>query len=230
MSAAWPRIATRAHALARPRFAVPFAVGVLGFAFLKLGSEVAERETHAFDTRILLALRTTPDDPCGPAWFEAAVMHLSGLGSIAVTVLVAVIATGYALLARRPRLAALIAACAAGTSLLMTALKAWYGRARPSIVTHLDPPGGLSFPSGHSMVGTALYLTLAVIVARSQPEVRLRRYTLAIGVVLAAMIGVSRIYLGVHYPTDVVAGWTAGAICALLCSAIVHVSATDVPP
>lgn len=202
--------------------AVLVAIGVLVVGFLKLGHSVAESKTDAFDRSILLALRAAPDDPLGPRWFEAAVMHLSALGSGAVTGLVAVIAVTFALLARQPRFAALIAVCALGTSALMGVLKGLYNRPRPSVVTHLDPPGGLSFPSGHSMISMALYMTLAMLIARALPDRRLRRYTIGVGGLLAFLIGVSRMYLGVHYPSDVVAGWTVGGAWALLCGTIAY--------
>lgn len=198
------------------------AVGILVVAFLQLGHEVAELETDALDRRILLALRNRPDDPLGPAWVEAGMMHFSALGSGAVTTLVSLIAVIFALLAKRPRFAALIASCALGTSLLMALLKGLYNRPRPTVVTQLDPPGGLSFPSGHSMISMALYMTLAVLISHTLRERRLRRYVIGVGLFLALLIGVSRMYLGVHYPTDVLAGWTAGGAWALICGAIAY--------
>ncbi|MBK9037385.1 MAG: phosphatase PAP2 family protein [Myxococcales bacterium] len=196
------------------------AVGVLALVFAKVGAEVSERATDRLDQRILLALRAAPDDPLGPRWFEAAVVHISALGSGAVTTLIALIAIGYALLAGRPRFAALVAACSLGTVGLMALLKGLYERPRPTIVTQLDPPGGMSFPSGHSMIAMALYMTLAVLVARTLPTARLRRFTIVVGLALTFLIGASRMYLGVHYPTDVIAGWTAGGAWALACGAL----------
>lgn len=196
------------------------AVGALIVAFLVLGSEVAEGETMAFDRAILLALRHTPDDPLGPPAVESAVMHLSALGSGAVAGLVALIAVAYLALAGRRRYALLVAASAVGTELWMTLLKRAYERPRPTVVTHLDPPGGLSFPSGHSMIAVALYLTLAVLIARALPHRRLRVFTVAVGATLALVIGASRVYLGVHYPTDVLAGWTIGLAWALTCGLV----------
>lgn len=198
------------------------AIGVLLLVFLKIGHEVAEAETDAIDRRILLALRATPDDPLGPRWVEAGMMHISALGSGAVTGLVTLIAVVFSLVARRPRFAALVAACSIGVSLLMSGLKDAYGRARPTVVTHLDPPGGLSFPSGHSMISMALYMTLAVLIARVLHVRAQRRFVLGTGLFLAFLIGVSRMYLGVHYPTDVLAGWTIGGAWALLCGLLAY--------
>jgi undecaprenyl-diphosphatase len=196
------------------------AIGVLVLTFLVLGSEVAEGDTAAFDRAILLALRHSPDDPLGSPSFEVAVVHVSALGSGAVTTLVTVIAVSYLALAGRRRFAMLVAVAAAGTELWMTLLKQAYDRPRPTVVTQLDPPGGLSFPSGHSMIAVALYLTLAVLIAGTLPQRRLRSFVVAVGAALALLIGTSRVYLGVHYPTDVLAGWTFGLAWALTCTLV----------
>ena len=90
------------------------------------------------------------------------------------------------------------------------------------MVTHIDPPGGLSFPSGHSMISMALYMTLAILISRALPERALRRFVIGTGLFLTLIIGVSRMYLGVHYPTDVLAGWTAGGAWALVCGALAY--------
>jgi undecaprenyl-diphosphatase len=210
------------------------AIGVLAVVFLKIAHEVSERDTHDLDERILLAFRDAPDDPKGSYKVEAGIMHISALGSGVVTTLVSVLAVGFLWLARRRRYALLVAACALGTAPIMVALKNLYGRERPTVVTHLDPPGGLSFPSGHSMISTALYITLAVMIARTQREHRLRRYIIGAGCLLALMVGLSRMYLGVHYPSDVVAGWTAGLAWAITCSIVAHLlgrrGQVEVPP
>ena len=189
----------------------------LVLAFLKIGHEIGDDSMERFDRAILLAFRASPGDPLGSPGFEAAIMHLSGLGSGAVTGLVTVIAVAFLCLAGRWRFAALVLACALATLLAMWLLKGIYERPRPSIVTAIDPPGDASFPSGHSMISSALYLTLATMIARALPTRRLRVFAVAIGALLTLMIGVSRLYLGVHYPTDVLAGWTVGATLALAC-------------
>jgi len=194
-------------------------IGALIVTFLKIAHEVNEG-TESFDHAILLGLRDAPDDPRGGPGIEAAVMHLSGLGSGAVTTLVAVIAVAFLCLAGRWRYAGVVVACAVGTLLLMLMLKGIYDRPRPTIVTAIDPPGDESFPSGHSMISSALYPTLAVLIARALPTRRLRVFTVACGVFMAGMIGISRLYLGVHYPTDVLAGWTIGCTLALVCAVV----------
>ena len=194
-------------------------IGILVVTFLKIAHEVGEG-TQSFDSTILLALRDTPDDPIGGPGVEAAVMHLSGLGSGAVTALVALISVTFLCLAGRWRYAGLVVAAALGTLLVMMALKGLYDRPRPTIVHAIDPPGDTSFPSGHSMISTALYLTLATLIARALPHRRLRVFTIVVGALLAFIIGTSRLYLGVHYPTDVLAGWTVGCCWALVCGVV----------
>lgn len=193
------------------------AIGVLVLGFLKLASEVREKETMGFDETILLAMRNTPDDPIGSDKFQAAVMHISALGSGAVTSLIVLIVVAFCALAGHKRYALLVFACSVGTGLIMWLLKGVFERERPSIVTHIDPPGGHSFPSGHSMISAALYMTLATLIARTLERRRLKVFVILVGALLTMLVGLSRMYLGVHYPTDVIAGWTAGAIWALIC-------------
>lgn len=191
-------------------------LGVLVVVFLQIADEVTDGDTHEIDNAILLALRNAPDDPIGSYKVEAGVMHISALGSGVVAALITTIVAAYLLLANRIRYALTIIVVAVGTGIVMNVLKPLFERERPTIVTHIDPPGGLSFPSGHSMISAALYLTLAMMISRSLEHRRLRVFAVGTGAFLALLIGFSRVYLGVHYPTDVIAGWTVGAAWALL--------------
>jgi undecaprenyl-diphosphatase len=197
------------------------AIGVLLVIFVEIARAVAGDQTRGFDEAILLALRTAPDDPIGPPSLTAAVMHLSALGSGAVTGLVVLIATVFFALAGRWRYALLMLACSLGTLAGMVLFKGVFERARPTVVMHIDPPGGHSFPSGHSMISAALYLTLAVLIARTMTRRRLRAYVVAAGALLTMLVGFTRLYLGVHYPTDVLAGWTLGALLAIASGLVV---------
>ena len=198
------------------------AIGVLILLFLALADEVTELDTQKIDEAILLALRTAPDDPIGSSKVEAAMMHISALGSGVVTGLIVVLTTVFFVLAGHWRYATLLVACSAGVGVVMTLLKGLFERARPTVVTHIDPPGGMSFPSGHSMISAALYMTLAVMIARTLDQRRLRVYVVACGAFLAMLIGFTRVYLGVHYPSDVLAGWTLGLTWALICGLVVR--------
>lgn len=198
------------------------AIGVLILLFLKLASEVSELETQKLDEAILLALRRAPDDPIGSYKVEAAMMHISALGSGVVTGLIVLLTSVFFVLGGHWRYASLLVACSVGAGIVMTLLKGLFERARPTVVTHIDPPGGMSFPSGHSMISAALYMTLAVMIARTLEQRRLRVYVVASGAFLAMLIGFTRVYLGVHYPSDVLAGWTLGLTWALICGLVVR--------
>ncbi len=198
------------------------AVGLLAIVFLKIGEEVSEGATARLDRAILLAFRNSPSDPIGSFAIQAAVINLSALGSAAVMILIVIIASLYFALSGNGRYGLLLMGCATGTFIGMYLLKGFYERARPSVVTHLTENNDLSFPSGHSMISAAVYLTLSVVIARALPTRRLRVFSVATGAFLTMLIGLSRIYLGVHYPTDVLAGWTAGAAWALCCGLILR--------
>jgi undecaprenyl-diphosphatase len=197
-------------------------IGILVLAFIAIADEVTELSTQSFDEAILLALRAAPNDPLGPYEVEAAVMHISALGSGVVTTLIVLVVTGFFVLAGHWRYAGLVVASSVGCAVVMSLLKGLFERARPTVVTHLDPPGGLSFPSGHSTISAALYMTLAVLIARTLDQRRLRVYVVCMGVLMMVLVGVSRLYLGVHYPTDVLAGWTLGLTWALICGLVVR--------
>lgn len=209
------------------------AIGVLVLVFIGIADEVTEGSTRRFDEAVLLAFRAAPDDPLGSLVVENGIMHLSALGSGVVTGLIVLVVTGYFLLAGHWRYAGLMVACSVGGGLVISLLKGLFERPRPTVVTHIDPPGGLSFPSGHSTISAALYLTLAVLIARTLERRRLRVYVVAVGVGMMLLVGITRIYLGVHYPTDVLAGWTVGITWALICGTVVRQlgkrGAADVP-
>ncbi|MBM3856033.1 MAG: phosphatase PAP2 family protein, partial [Verrucomicrobia bacterium] len=100
---------------------------------------------------------------------------------------------------------------------LSTMLKYFFGRPRPDVVPHLSPAALASFPSGHSMLSAIVYLALGTLLARLVSEMRLKLYILGMALTLTFLVGASRIYAGVHYPSDVLAGWTAGLVWAVLC-------------
>ncbi|MES1200423.1 MAG: phosphatase PAP2 family protein [Pseudomonadota bacterium] len=191
--------------------------------FAHIAEEVGEGDTRAFDTAILLALRTHDHhDPIGPAWFELAVTDVTALGGFAVLTLVTLIVIGFVIVRGKPAAALLIAASVLGGTLLSESLKVGFARPRPDLVAHVVEATSASFPSGHATLSAAVYLTLGVMLARTQEAWRVRIYVLSVAIALTLMIGVSRIYLGVHWPTDVLAGWCLGAAWALLCSAVAN--------
>jgi undecaprenyl-diphosphatase len=190
---------------------------LLAFFFVKLGSEVREQETAGFDRAILVALRTGEGGAIGPRWLARAMRDFSALGSGAVATLVVVVATASLVLARRRVSAAMVALSGIGAAGLVAVLTAISARERPTVVQALDEVGGLSFPSGHTVTATAVYLTLAVIVAQVLPRRRMKAGLIALGAALALLVGFTRIFIGVHYPTDVAGGWLVGCAWAIFC-------------
>lgn len=187
--------------------------------FAELADDVLEGDTADFDERVLLSLRTAddPTDPIGPGWFEEMARDITGLGGFGVLTLLTLAATGYLLLHRKGH-TALYLVLATGSGILMsTLLKHLFDRPRPDLVPHAQVVYTSSFPSGHSMMSAVVFFTLGALLAGVQTNLRLRAYLLAVAAVLALLVGASRVYLGVHWPTDVLAGWTAGAAWALLC-------------
>jgi undecaprenyl-diphosphatase len=187
--------------------------------FAALADEVTEGGTRVVDRAILLALREPADlsDPIGPPWMEEAVRDFTGLGSMAVLTLLTLAVCGFLLLDGKRRVALLVFVAVAGGLLGSTVLKAGFQRPRPALVPHRVVVSSSSFPSGHSMNAAATYLTLGALLARIQKRRRLRVFILSLAALLTLLVGFSRVYLGVHWPTDVLAGWTAGGVWAFLC-------------
>jgi undecaprenyl-diphosphatase len=189
------------------------------WGFIELADEVQEGETRAIDEGLLRALRSPddPSDPIGPVWFEESVRDLTALGSPVVVGLVVAVVVGSLLIMRNFRAAPLVLGSTVGGQLLCLLLKRYFARPRPSLVPGLTRVQLASFPSGHSMLAVVVYLTLGAILAGFVPQTRLKLYILSVAMLLAFLVGLSRIYLGVHYPTDVLAGWCAGLSWAVLC-------------
>jgi undecaprenyl-diphosphatase len=187
--------------------------------FIELAEEMREGDMHEFDEWILRLVRRT-DNPAlliGPRWVAEAVTDFTALGGTSILTTVLLCAVGYLALLNRYGAATLVVVASAGGGLLSIGLKQVFARDRPDIVPHLVTVEGLSFPSGHSMAAAVIYLTLGALLARFAARRRLRIYVIAISLGLTILIGITRVCLGVHYPTDVLAGWAAGLGWALLC-------------
>lgn len=190
--------------------------------FLELADDVAEGETRDFDEAVLLAFREDEDrdDPLGPAWVEELARDVTGLGSSVVLAFATLAVAGFFLLQRKWHLAIYVAAAVTSGLVASSLLKAGFDRPRPDLVAHGQYVYTSSFPSGHSMLSAVAFLTLGALLAGAQTERSMRLYVLGLAVILALAVGVSRIYLGVHWPTDVLGGWAAGTGWALLCWAV----------
>lgn len=197
-----------------------FSVALLGF--VELADDVVGGEHPAFDEKILLAFRQA-DNPAvgaGPARLAEMARDVTALGSGVALALLTLLVTGFLVLRRRHRTAGFVATAVIGGALLTTVVKNIIGRERPTIVPHLMEETSLSFPSGHSMSSTVVYFTLAAILARTVARRREKLYLIGAAAFLSILVGVSRVYMGVHYPTDVIAGWTGGTAWALLCALV----------
>jgi len=194
------------------------AMAALAFVFLKLGSEVAEGDTRAFDRAILMAMRVPGNTaiPRGPSWLRESVTDLSSMGSPTVLGLILLLVAGFYICRGQPRLAAFHTSVMASGFLVVTIFKTWFDRARPDVAPHLVPVHSLSFPSGHAADSAIVYLTIAMLVQMSDAPRAIRIYLTIVAMALTVAIGLTRTYLGVHWPSDVAAGWAFGAFWAML--------------
>ncbi len=188
------------------------------WVFVELADEVMEGESQAIDRAILLAFRNARDisDPIGPGWVEELGRDLTALGGVAVLTLLTLAVAGYLWLIRKTWLMWLMFGAIGGGLGFSTILKHAFDRARPDLVPHDSVVYSASFPSGHSMLAAITYLTLAALLAEIQTRRALKSYFIGIAVLLTLSVGLSRVYLGVHWPSDVLAGWAVGASWALL--------------
>ena len=203
-----------------PSILLASALAAGGFwIFIEIAEEVFEGETLRLDEVILLSLRNPADldDPIGPGWFEEVMRDFTSLGGTAILVALCLAVLGYLLLQKKRGMAFFMAAAVIGGFILSSALKSFFDRPRPDIVPHSTYVISASFPSGHSMLSAVVFLTLGGLLARYTTNRRLKIYVLTLSVMATFIVGCSRVYLGVHWPTDVLAGWTAGASWALLC-------------
>lgn len=194
-------------------------VVVLGvWAFIELGDEVRERDTLSYDNQILLSLRDPGNlsDPLGPQWMEETMRDLTSLGSQAVLIVLILAVSGFLMLRKQYRQALLIALTSISGVLLVVGLKFLFIRERPDVVPHLVEVTSKSYPSGHSMMSAVVYLSLAAMLAPILKRYRVKIYVISVALVLTFLVGLSRVYMGVHYPSDVLSGWAVGLAWAAL--------------
>ena len=182
-----------------------------------LADAVTEGETESFDERVLLARASRQSlirwgRRGWRIWGD-----VTALGGTVFLTLLTLAVSGYLLLDSKRHAALLVLIAVGGGVLLSATLKRSFDRPRPDLFPHGQYVSTASFPSGHSMVSAATYLTLGALLARVQSRPALKAYVLILAALLMFAVGASRVYLGVHWPTDVLAGWTAGATWALLC-------------
>jgi undecaprenyl-diphosphatase len=192
-------------------------LAVLGF--ILVADEVREGDTQRVDDWVIKALRTPgdPANPIGPDWLEEMARDMTALGGVLVLTLLTASVACYLWLNDQKRGTLFVVGATLGALGLSLLLKGVFDRPRPELVPHLSKIATTSFPSGHSMLSAAVYLTLGAMLARTAQKKRLKLYFVGIALLLTFLVGISRVYMGVHYPTDVLAGWLAGLGWAILC-------------
>lgn len=189
------------------------------WGFIELMEIARDSVPHAFDTDILLAFRVAgePNNPLGPSWLEEAMRDITALGSAAVLIYITAITIIYLCMIRRWGAALFVFASVAGGQVLSSLLKLGIDRPRPDLVSHLAHVHTMSFPSGHAMLSAVTYLTLGALLARFLPGRAETIFVFFIAILTTLLVGISRVYLGVHWPSDVLAGWCAGFAWATAC-------------
>jgi undecaprenyl-diphosphatase len=197
--------------------AVIITTGLLIFGIL--AHQVAGGDPLRLDVQVMLFLRDSADPvrPFGPEWLTGLARDFTALGSIGVLSFITLAVSAFLTLQNKARTGLFVLIAVAGGMLLSFALKLGFDRARPDLVPHGVSVYSPGFPSGHAMLSAVVYLTLAALLASIQPRRRLRAFLLATAALLTVLIGSTRVFLGVHWPSDVVAGWTVGMVWASAC-------------
>jgi len=193
-------------------------VVLCAWAFFGVANRVAAGRTQALDEELMLRLRAGgPSEPRGPSWLPGTMRDLTALGSAPVLVVFVLAVAGFLAVRRQHHALGLLLVATVGGILLNNLLKDAFARPRPAAALHLTEVRSMSFPSGHAMESAIIYLTLAALLARLVRTRVLQLYFVTVAFFITFVVGLSRVYLGVHYPTDVLAGWTAGLGWSLLC-------------
>lgn len=193
------------------------AILLLVLLFRQIANWIDAGTTDRIDYELLRLCRDdTPDlKPRGSSRFVGAVRDFTALGSGTVLTLLVITVFMYYFLQGRWR---------TGLFLLVTSTLGWglmewtkdtYARPRPTVVPHLVTESSYSFPSGHAKMSAVIYLTLGALLAGNSKRRSVKIFWLSLAILLTLLIGCSRVYLGVHHPSDVLAGWLAGAAWAM---------------
>ncbi len=189
------------------------ALGVM--TFVEVADDMTEADGQMFDQTVLHWLQPVAGEPRGPWWLQEAAIDLTSLGGISVLTLFAVIAFAFLLIQRKRLSALLLVVGLIGGVALSEGLKALFERERPPVAYQAVETLNASFPSGHALLSTVFYLTLGVMLTRAFPSKQLKAFVLGAAILIALLIGLTRVYLGAHWASDVIAGWCAGAAWAM---------------
>lgn len=214
----------RAHAFVTSEAPLLAAIAIISglvLAFLQIADEMIDGEMEAFDNAILMLFRDpgNVDQIIGPRWVHEMVRDITALGSFSVLGLIVVCVCSYLVMTRMRGAALLVVVSVLGGTILSTVLKMTYDRPRPDLLA-MSTQFTASFPSGHAMLSAVTFLTIGALLARLAPNRSLQVFSIVTAILLTLLVGMSRIYMGVHFPSDVLAGWSLGAAWALLCSTV----------
>ncbi|MCW8091394.1 phosphatase PAP2 family protein [Alteromonas sp. ASW11-130] len=195
------------------------------WTFVELADDAPEGDYLEIENKVLTFFRSTaaPENAIGPQWVEQTAMEITSLGSIPVLSLIVILCVFHMLLIKKYGMAMLVTLSTILGGTLTFYLKEVFERARPEKVSALVDVMTYSFPSGHAMTSSIVFMTLGALLAQTVPRNIEKIYFIATALFLSFIIGLTRVYLGVHYPTDVMAGWAAGTAWALLCWSIPHI-------
>ena len=186
--------------------------------FTYVAKEVVSGESKGFDEMTLNYLRhdgkIMEDEQ---TWLTGMMIDITALGGTTIIFMITAAVVFYLLIQKQYEFMWLILIATIGGAILSFGLKELFVRERPPLIYHLLTVKSLSFPSGHAMMSSVVYLTQGALLAKVQSNKNLRVYILLVAIILVFLIGISRIYFGVHYPTDVLAGWSVGLAWASLC-------------
>lgn len=188
-------------------------IGIWGFVILL--DAVRDGETERFDTWAIKSMAKWHGE--NYRVLEEIGRDLTALGGFTFMTICTVAVAGFLFMIRKFSAMWLVIVATVGGLILSSTLKAVINRPRPELVEHYSHAMTSSFPSGHSMMAAVVYLTLGSLLSRLVERRRLKFYVLAVAMIITFLVGVSRVYMGVHWPTDVLAGWTAGLVWALIC-------------
>ena len=189
-------------------------------AFAVLTAAIVGGRTAEFDRSLLLALRSPAPAhlPLGSRWAQESARDVTALGGFTVLTLVTVIAATLLAIRRRWKAAVVLVAAAIGAQVTAEVIKHYVNRPRPLLVPHLDLVYSTSFPSGHAVMSPTVYFTLAALVSATATRSATRSVVFGAATLMIAAIGVSRVYMGVHWPSDILGGWMIGSAFALAAS------------
>lgn len=194
-----------------PRILIGASIAAVGIAVLLLLGLIVDHVPFGFDTGIILGLRNWG----GPGWLRHAAIDVTALGGGTVLTIMVLLVAGLLLVERLWLTAGATVAATLSGGWAVDLIKIQVGRPRPDIVPHLVEVSHMSFPSGHAASSAVVYLTIAGLASQVTPNRVARRYMLVVAILLVGAIGCSRVYLGVHWPSDVLAGWSFGTLWAL---------------